>query len=100
MGAMYKGEDIMQQIQITDEALPILKSGIALKRKLLTAKADGYVKRLESYEKKHKMKSEAFLKAFNAGNLGDEEEWFDWLFVYEAYNRIVKQKEVIDGLSL
>jgi len=98
--AIYKGEDIMQQIEITDEALPILKSGIALKKRLLTAKADGYVKRLNSFEKKYKMKSEAFLKAFKAGKLGDDEEWFEWLFVYEAYNGIVKQKEVIEGLSL
>jgi len=46
------------------------------------------------------MKSETFFKAFKAGKLGDDEEWFDWLFVYEAYNRIVKQKEVVEGLSL
>ena len=43
-----KGDDIMQQIEITDEALPILKSGIALKKKLLTAKADGYLNLITS----------------------------------------------------
>ena len=90
----------MQQIEITDEALPILKSGIALKKKLLTAKADGYLKRLKGFEKKYKMKSEAFFKAFKAGKLGDDAEWFDWLFVYEAYNRIIKQKKIIEGLSV
>ena len=41
----------MQQIEITDEALPILKSGIALKKKLLTAKADGNLNRLKGFEK-------------------------------------------------
>ena len=53
----------MQQIEITDEALPILKSGIALKKKLLTSKADDYLNRLKTFEKKHKMKSEAFFEA-------------------------------------
>ena len=46
------------------------------------------------------MKSETFLNKFNTGKLGDDEEWFDWLFVYEAYNRIIEQKKIIDGLSL
>jgi hypothetical protein len=90
----------MEQIEITDDALPILKSGIALKEKLLTVKAENYLKRLKSFEKKHKMKSEVFNKAFKAGKLGDDEEWFDWLFVYEAYNKIIKQKKIIEKLSL
>ena len=90
----------MQQIEITDEALPILKSGIALKKKLLTSKADGYLNRLKAFERKHKMKSEAFFEAFQAGKLGDDAEWFDWLYVYEAHDQIIKQKRIIEGLSL
>ena len=90
----------MEQIEITDEALPILKSGIALKEKLLTVKAESYHKRLKRFEKKHKMKSEAFVRAFEDGKLGDDAEWFDWLFVYEAYSKIIKQKRIIEGLSL
>ena len=50
-------EENIEQIEITDEALPILKSGIALKEKLLTVKEESYLKRLKSFEKKHKMKS-------------------------------------------
>lgn len=90
----------MEQIKITDEALPILKSGIALKDKLLAVKAESYLKRIKSFEKKHQMKSAEFLKAFKAGKLGDDAEWFDWIFVYEAYNKIIKQKKIIEGLSL
>lgn len=92
----------MEQIQITvtDEALPILKSGIALKEKLLSIKAESYLERLKKFEKKHNMTSEEFLKAFDVGKLGDDAEWFDWLFVYEAFNKIVKQRKIIEGLSL
>ena len=90
----------MEQIRIKDEALPILKSGIVFKKKLLSVKAGNYLKRLKAFEKKHKMKSEAFLMKFNRGKLGDDAEWFDWLFVYEAYNKIIEQKKIIDGLSL
>ncbi len=90
----------MEQIEITDEALPILKSGIALKEKLLAVKAESYLKRLKSYEKRHKMQSTEFFKAFTAGKLGDDAEWFDWIFLYETYNKIIRQKKVIEGLPL
>ncbi|MDP2799943.1 MAG: hypothetical protein Q8O60_08720 [Deltaproteobacteria bacterium] len=58
----------MEQIEITDEALPILKSGIALKEKLLAVKAESYLKRLKSYEKRHKMQSTEFLKRLRPEN--------------------------------
>ena len=95
-----KLEEYMQQIEITVEALPIVKSSIVLKEKLLTVKAENYLKRLKGFERKHKMKSVEFSKAFNAGKLGDDAEWFDWLFVYEAYSKIIRQKKIIEGLSL
>jgi hypothetical protein len=90
----------MQQIEITGEALPIVKSSIVLKEKLLSVKAASYLKRLKGFEKKHKMKSAEFSKEFAAGKLGDDAEWFDWLFVYEVYNKIIKQKKIIKGLFL
>ncbi len=90
----------MQQIEITGEALPIVKSSIVLKEKLLSVKAANYLKRLKGFERKHKMKSVEFSKEFVAGKLGDDAEWFDWFFVYEAYNKIIQQKKIIKGLFL
>ncbi len=90
----------MGQIKIKDEALPLLKSGLVFKKKLLSIKVKNYLKRLNAFEKKHEMKSEVFLKKFNSGKLGDEEEWFDWLFVYDAYNKIIEQKIILDRLTL
>ncbi len=90
----------MEQIDITEEALPILKSGIALKEKLLNMKANSYLKRLQKFEKKHNMKNAEFSKAFSAGEIGDDAVWFDWIFVYEAYNTAVRQIKIIENLSL
>ncbi len=63
-------------------------------------KAANYLKRLKGFERKYKMKSSEFSKEFAGGKLGEDAEWFDWLFVYEAYNKIIQQKKVIEGLSL
>ena len=90
----------MQQIEITVKALPIVKSSIVLKEKLLSVKAANYLKRLKCFERKYKMKSAEFSKEFAAGKLGDDAEWFDWLFVHEAYNKIIRQEKIIKGLSL
>jgi hypothetical protein len=90
----------MQKITITNEALPLLRSGVALKERILSAKAENYLVRLKKLEKKHKMKSKDFLQKFKSGKLGDDEEWFDWIFVYEAYSKIKEQKKIIKGLSL
>ena len=88
----------MEQIQIKEEALPILRSSIALKEKLLKAKSKNYRKRLNQYEEKHRMKSDDFITAFNGGKLGDDAEWFDWLFVYEAHNRLRYKEKLVEGL--
>jgi hypothetical protein len=84
----------MEQIRITDEALPILKSGMALKEKLLTVKAESYLKRLKRFEKKHKMKSAEFFEAFKAGKLGDDAEWFDWIFALNMMKTLMSVSSV------
>jgi hypothetical protein len=90
----------MQKIAINQDALPLLRSSMALKDKILTTKAENYSIRLKKFEKKYKMKSSEFLKKFKLGKLGDNEEWFEWLFVYQAYSKILEQKKIIKGLVL
>lgn len=90
----------MQQIQISEEALPILKAGIGFQKRLLFMKVENYLTRLKDFEKKFSMDSDKFLKNFEDGKLGDDAEWYDWLFVYEAYNKAIQKKRILDGLSL
>lgn len=41
-------------------------------------KLSGYQNKLQELERNHGMTTDAFLKRFEAGDLGDSEEWFDW----------------------
>jgi hypothetical protein len=43
-----------------------MTAGIAFKKKSLSVKVEDYLKRLKAFERKHKMKSETFLKKFNS----------------------------------
>lgn len=42
--------------------------------------------RLKNFEKKYQMSSSQFYQQFQAGNLGDEIEFFEWSVFYEMWN--------------
>lgn len=90
----------MKQIEIRENALPILKQGLALQKKLTDQKLRDYLQRLKKYENQYAMESQEFIKEFEAGNLGDDPQWFDWIFVYEAWKRAAEKKNIIESLSL
>ncbi len=37
-----------------------------------------YQARCVAFEQQHEMSTEQFLERFDAGSLGDQQEWFDW----------------------
>ena len=41
-------------------------------------KLSGYCDKLAALERHHGMSTDAFLQRFEAGDLGDAAEWFDW----------------------
>lgn len=41
-------------------------------------KLSGYRNKLQELERQHGMSTDVFLQRFEAGDLGDASEWFDW----------------------
>jgi len=41
-------------------------------------KLSGYRNKLQDLERQHGMSTDVFLQRFEAGDLGDASEWFDW----------------------
>ncbi|MFB6209180.1 MAG: hypothetical protein ABEJ56_03505 [Candidatus Nanohaloarchaea archaeon] len=41
-------------------------------------------KRLEEFEEEYDMSSEEFMEKFESGELGDDEDFFEWYAVYES----------------
>ncbi len=81
----------MQELKIKDDAFLILKAGLNLQRKLNDIKTEKYFQRLVKFEEKYDMKSDIFIRDFESGKLGDDADWFDWLFVWEAWNKSVNK---------
>jgi hypothetical protein len=90
----------METIEVSSEALHILKEGGSFQEKLVSRKYLDYSTRLKTFEEKHGMSSEEFRNRFESGVLGDDAEWFDWLYVYEAYNATLRRKALLESLPI
>ncbi len=90
----------MATIKIQEEAMAIVKSGLAIEENILKMSLDEYKKDLETFEKRHKMSSEEFIQKFESGDLGDDAEWFDFLFAYRAYEHVRKNLKLIEEMPI
>lgn len=52
------------------------------------------------FEKKHKMTSAKFMEQFEAGKLGDEQEFFDWFAAARGLNLWRERYEILSGVSV
>jgi len=80
----------MPKIDINDQYLPLIKSGLELKKSVLAFKLKKYQKKLKEFEKQYNMSSEDFMKKFKAGQLGDEAYLLDWEYLIEAVKETKK----------
>ena len=85
---------------IRQEALPIVKSSLEMKRNALELNARQYQERLAALEQKHKMASLDFAKKFDAGELGDAPDWFEWQYVLDALQETDRQLALLKSVQL
>jgi len=78
----------------------IIKEGLRLKKIALTHSLSNYLSELETFEKKYKMKSEAFLKKYEMGILGDKAPWFEWIFIYQAMQKTKEKLNLLKTIKL
>jgi hypothetical protein len=87
-------------LTIRQEAVPVVKSSLEMKRKSLTFNLRRYQTRLTDFEQQHQMTSERFASQFTAGELGDDAAWFEWEFVLEAYQETARQLKLLNSVHL
>ncbi|MBI3814800.1 MAG: hypothetical protein HY279_10115 [Nitrospinae bacterium] len=75
----------------------LVKESLEFENSIMELSLVEYKRRLKDFEQKYNMKTKSFLEKFNSGELGDDEEWFDWLFVVKAYNHV---KNRIDRIAI
>ncbi len=93
-------EDMQATVTMRQEAVPIVKSSLEMKRKSLTFNLRRYQTRLTDFEQQHQMTSEQFAAKFDAGELGDDAIWFEWDFVLGAYQETARQLKLLNSVHL
>ena len=82
------------------EALPIVKSSLEMKRNALELNARQYQERLAALEQKHKMASLDIAKKFDAFELGDAPDWFELQYVLDALQETDRQLALLKSVQL
>jgi hypothetical protein len=54
----------------------------------------------KTFEKKYKLTSDKFIEQFDAGKLGDEQEFFDWYAAARGLNLWRERYEILSGASV
>ena len=85
--------DKIDSISIND---PLIKNAILFEKDIFFLAQESYVERLKKFEEKYKMSTKEFKKKFQEGKLGDEPEWFDWLFEYKALNHLKEKLRAME----
>ena len=91
---------MLAKLTIQEEALPVIKSSLDMKRKALEFNLHRYESRLADFERRHQMTSEQFSARFEAGELGDDADWFEWEFVISAYQETMQQLQLLNSVRL
>ena len=87
-------------MKIEQEALPVVKSSLEMKRKALEFNLRQYQERLNLFEKSHRMTSDQFASKFDSGELGDNAEWFEWEFALDALRETERQLKLLESVKL
>jgi hypothetical protein len=74
----------------------------ALERDLKQAQVrrDLFARECSEFEQQHGMSSDAFLKAFEAGQLGDDEYLFAWYAAKMGLDGWDRRVQILEGLSV
>ncbi|CAD6492489.1 MAG: hypothetical protein DIAAKJNI_00311 [Candidatus Argoarchaeum ethanivorans] len=83
----------MVTIDVSKMDLISVRSVLSAESDLLNLKIKKYENRLAGYEKKYGMKTRAFMKLFEDGEMGDDEIWFHWSSDFETLELLKNKNE-------
>lgn len=91
---------MLATLTVQQEAMPIIRSGIEMKRKALEFNLRQYQARLSRFEDRYAMSTDQFAHRFAAGELGDEADWFEWEYVLDVWRETDRQLKLLGTVRL
>lgn len=93
--------ELSTRLQVPEQVVKdIIKAALKNETEMARFRYDQFAKECQVFEQKFQISTEEFLKKFDAGDLGDAEEYLDW-FASARGREVWRQKaEVLAGVTL
>lgn len=76
---------------LAEEEVSIVKEALRRELTLSEAKVNLISEEIEGFEKRYEMSSEEFVDKFERGELGDDQEYFEWWGLVRGLKKIEEQ---------
>jgi hypothetical protein len=81
-----------------EEITAVIAESIASHLEFAQRRLSAYQMRCSSFEQRHGMSTEEFLERFEAGALGDQQEWFDWYAAAQGKQIWSRKRDILAHL--
>ncbi len=82
------------------EVRDAIADSLSRQAKQAVAQRDYYLKRCRAFEEQYGMDSDKFLADFEAGDLGDDEDFFEWYGMKQIYDSWERRVQILAGASV
>ena len=81
-----------------DEITAVIAESIASHLDFAQRRLSAYQLHCSEFEQRHGMSTEEFLERFEAGSLGDQQEWFDWYAAAQGKKLWYRKRDILAHL--
>jgi hypothetical protein len=81
-----------------EEITAVISESIASHLEFAQRRLSAYQLHCSGFEQLHGMSTEAFLERFEAGTLGDQQEWFDWYAAAQGKKIWSRKRDILARL--
>jgi hypothetical protein len=96
---MMKSKLILSGKDAGDDIQPVVSDALEKQSAFAHARFKKFARECRTFEERFDMASEQFFDRFEAGELGDDEQWFDWYAAYRGRMLWEKKYNILRGIS-
>ena len=82
------------------EVKDVISSALEREKNVAKYRREYFRNACAEFEDKYQMTSEIFIEKFEGGELGDDQDFFDWFAVKRGYDKWIKKYNVLVGVSV
>jgi hypothetical protein len=83
-----------------EEIREALKTALHHESEMARARRDSFERACRTFEQQHRLSSADFLQRFEAGQLGDDAQYFDWYAAKRGLDIWERRFHILEGVSV